>query len=64
MSDDGVHRQKVEVVLNEDSELYGRIAETAAAKGITVARAVDVLVTIGLWKHLEDNLVHLENMKK
>lgn len=57
-----MHEQKVTVVINKDTDLYRRIETVAAEKGISVERAVDVLVTIGLWKHIEDSLPHLERM--
>jgi hypothetical protein len=57
-----MHEQKVTVVIKKDTELYSRIEKVAAEKGISIERAVDVLVTIGLWRHLEESLLHLESM--
>ena len=41
------HRQRVEILIERESELYRRIARVAARDGVTVESVVDMLVTVG-----------------
>lgn len=50
------HRQRVEILIDRESELYRRIAAVAARDGVTVESVVDMLVTVGINELLESGL--------
>ena len=62
MSDDGWHRQKVEIVLKKDSDLYRRIEKYAAHRGVPIEAVVDSLISVGSYNAMETNLNGLEKL--
>ena len=41
------HRQRVEILIDQDTNLYRRIAAVAARDDVTVESVVDMLITVG-----------------
>lgn len=58
------HRQRVEILIDRESELYRRIAAVAARDGVSVESVVDMLVTAGIWGDLERKLPLLEKKRR
>ena len=54
------HRQRVEILIEQESELYRRIARVAARDGVTVESVVDMLVTVGSHEIIGKRLSVLE----
>lgn len=50
------HRQRVEILIDQDTNLYRRIAAVAARDGVTVESVVDMMVTVGMTELLEHGL--------
>lgn len=50
------HRQRVEILIDRDSNVYRRIAAVAARDGVTVESVVDMMVTVGMAELLENGL--------
>lgn len=58
------HSQKVEILIDKDSELYKKLEIRAAADGVTVESVVDMLLTVGSNVLLEQRLAAMERMRK
>lgn len=54
----------VNIVLEKDSELMRRIKASADARGIDFAAALEDVINIGLWPHINRNLDLLERLSK
>ena len=50
------HRQKVEILIDRDSELYRKLAARAKRDGVSVESVVDMLVTLRLMPKLEQEV--------
>ena len=50
------HRQRVEILVDRDTDLYRRLTRVAARDGVTVESVVDMLVTVGTTELLENGL--------
>lgn len=62
MSDDGWHRQRVEIVLRKDSDLYRRIEKYAVQRGVPIEAVVDTLITVGSHEIMDAKLAGLEKL--
>ena len=58
------HRQRVEILIERESELYRRIARVAARDGVSVESVVDMLVTVGTNEIIGKRLSVLEKRSK
>lgn len=58
------HRQSVEILIDRDSELYGKLEDRARRDGVTVESVVDMLLTLGSYGILERRLDAMERMEK
>lgn len=54
------HRQRVEILVDRDTDLYRRLTRIAARDGVTVESVVDMLVTVGSTEIIEKRLSLLE----
>lgn len=64
MKEKGYHRQKIEILIDRDSELYGKLVARAKRDGVSVESVVDMLLTIGSNPLLEKRLDAMERMEK
>lgn len=58
------HRQRVEILINQDTNLYRRIEKVAERDGVAVENVIDMMVMVGLDNLLEQRLPELENRRK
>ena len=58
------HRQRVEILIERESELYRRIARVAARDGVSVESVVDMLITVGTNEIIGKRLSVLEKRSK
>lgn len=58
------HRQKIEILIDKDSDLYAKLEERAARDGVTVASVVDMLLTLGSHGMLERRLEQMDRMER
>lgn len=56
------YKQRVEIMINKDSDEYRRMAARAARDGVKMENIVDVLFTMGLRKFLRDGLDRWDEM--
>ena len=58
------HRQKVEIVINKDDDLYKRIVKVAEREGTTVEVVVDTLMMLGSHPIMRDKLKLIEGRER
>ena len=58
------HRQKIEILIDKDSELYEKLAARAKRDGVTMASVVDMLLTLGSHGMLERRLEQMDRLEK
>ena len=47
---------KVEILIEEDSDLEKKIQQSAQLRGITFQQALQEAVNIGIWNHIRRNI--------
>lgn len=58
------HRQKIEILIDKDSELYEKLEKRASRDGVTVDSVVDMLLTLGSHGMLERRLEQMDRLRE
>lgn len=57
------HRQKIEILIDTETELYEKLVARAARDNVTVESVVDMLLTLGSHGLLEKRLDAMDRME-